>query len=347
LDTVELFALHVLLVASEAWNRSTLAKMTVPDHNPAAADDFDIHMVEIDKRRRPIRLRHTSNNLVDNGPDSPGRLMAQAIEATELARQTMALLGKPTSLLLVARAGVGQGRAGRAGFVFGVTRHGTKVFADRVGLADGDGGRRNVTLQPLRRTVQVRILKEPAHNSQEVHDDVYVLRDPSTPQAAADTIAQGLSDAVQHARTVTAMRMVLGDDADLLLELADHPELAQAVIAGAADTATAACTGFTDSPHAEPGQPCPASFLLCLGCRNAIGTPRHLPRLVYLRSCLDSLRGTVGEAVWDLDWREHWLRLESLLKGHTTAAQQEDALVRLTDRDRALIDDLLRRRLDP
>jgi hypothetical protein len=346
LDTVELFALHVLLVAAEGWNRSVLARMTVPDHDPAAADEFDIHMVKIDKRRRPVRLRHTSNNLVDDGPDSPGRLMARAIEATELARQTLTLLGQPTDLLLVGRAGVWQ-RTPRGGFLFGVTKGGTKIFADRVGLTDAEGNRRAVTLRPLRRTVQVRIRKEPSHNSPETHDDVYVLRDATTPQATADTIAEGLNNALEHARTVTTMKMLLGDDAEVLLELADHPQLAQAVTSGAADTATAACMGFTDSPHAEPGQPCPASFLLCLGCRNAIATPRHLPRLVYLHSCLDSLRGTVGEQVWELDWREHWLRLESLLNVHTTVAQRADALRRSTERDRTLIDDLLRRRLDP
>ena len=100
----EAFALAVLLVASEGWNRSVLHRMRVPDHDPAVGDDeFDIHLVEIHKRRRPVRLRYTSNNLVDTGPDSPGRLMRQAIEATELARQSLELLGRPTDRLLVSR----------------------------------------------------------------------------------------------------------------------------------------------------------------------------------------------------------------------------------------------------
>ncbi|WP_159929370.1 hypothetical protein [Rhodococcus sp. WAY2] len=95
----EAFALAVLLVASEGWNRSVLHRMRVPGHDPAVGDDeFDIHLVEIHKRRRPVRLRYTSNNLVDTGPDSPGRLMRHAIEATELARQTLELLdAQPTS----------------------------------------------------------------------------------------------------------------------------------------------------------------------------------------------------------------------------------------------------------
>jgi hypothetical protein len=345
LVTEELFALHVLLVASEGWNRSVLEKMTVPSHDPAAADDFEIHTVEIDKRRRPVRLRHTTDNLVDDGPGSPGRLMGHAIEATELARQTLALAGLPTDRLLVGRATF---RNANGGFLFGVQKRGSALFTERVALPGEGGGLKPVTLRPLRRTVEVRIRKAPVHNSQETHDSVYVLRDLSTPDAVADTIANGLSDALEHARTVTTMRMILGTDAEILLELADHPDLARAVIAGAADTATAACTSFTDSPHADAvGQPCPVSFLLCLGCRNAIATPRHLPRLAFLHSCLDSLRAAVSEAVWELDWREHYLRLTSLLQVHTTEAQRADALRRLTERDRAMIDDLLRRRLDP
>ncbi|TWP32698.1 hypothetical protein [Leekyejoonella antrihumi] len=70
----EAFALAVLLVASEGWNRSVLDRMCVPGHDPALGDDeFDVHLVEIHKRRRPVRLRYTSNNLLDTGPDSPGR----------------------------------------------------------------------------------------------------------------------------------------------------------------------------------------------------------------------------------------------------------------------------------
>jgi hypothetical protein len=345
LVTEELFALHVLLVASEGWNRSVLERMTVPGYDPAAADEFAIHMVEIDKRRRPVRLRRTSNNLVDDGPESPGRLMAHAIEATELARQTLAFTGHATDLLLVGRATF---REENGGFLFGVQKRGCALFAQRVALPREGGGIKPVTLRPLRRTVEVRIRKAPAQNSQAVHDSVYVLRDTATPEAAADTIAKGLGNALEHARTLTTMRMLLGTDAQVLLELADHPDLARAIISGALDTATAACTTFTDSPHAKaPGTPCPASFLLCLGCRNAIGTPRHLPRLAYLHACLDSLRATVSEAVWELDWREHHLRLASLLDVHTTAAQRGEALRRLTARDRGMIDDLLRRRLDP
>ncbi|RKM73927.1 hypothetical protein COO55_18910 [Rhodococcus opacus] len=117
------------------------------------------------------------------------------------------------------------------------------------------------------------IRKEPAQNTYEVHDTVYMLRDPSGREAARETIARGLTDAAEHAHLVGAMRLVLGGDAETLVELSDDPELAAAIARGDLDTATAACADFTHSPHNDPGLPCTASFLLCLACPNAVATP--------------------------------------------------------------------------
>jgi hypothetical protein len=68
LSCTEAFAAAVVLVASEGWNRSVMHRMRIPGHDPSAGDDVDIHMVELDKRRRPVRLRYTTNNLLDAGP---------------------------------------------------------------------------------------------------------------------------------------------------------------------------------------------------------------------------------------------------------------------------------------
>lgn len=341
----EAFALAVLLVASEGWNRSVLHRMRVPGHDPAVGDDeFDIHLVEIRKRRRPIRLRYTSNNLVDTGPDSPGRLMRQAIEATELARQSLELLGRPTDRLLVSR------RAGTPDEPFCLGIPGPSVvarFSVQAGLLTPEGAPLPVSLRRVRRTVQVLIRKQPAQNTEGTHDSVYVLRDPAAREEAQQTIARGLTDALDHAHAVVKMRIMLGDNAGELIELSDDPDLARAIQRGDMDTATAACTDFFDSPFTDdPGQPCSASFLWCLRCENAILTRRHLPRLVYLHKGLNELRGTVEQAVWDQDWHEHFHRLHLLLAEHTTTAEQTVALRAISDTDRALIDRLLHRGLD-
>jgi hypothetical protein len=344
LSQTEAFAAAVLLTASEGWNRSVMDQMQVPEHDPAAADDTDIYMVEIHKRRRPVRLRYTTNNLVDSGPDSPGRLLAQVIEATEVTRQYLELQGRPTRRLLVwRRAHPGSGGDGTATVdLFG---EGLLKNMRHCGL-DLAGRPAEVSLRRIRRTVQVLIRKEPAQNSTEVHESVYRLADPAARDEAQQTIAQGLADALEHAQIIVKMRMVMGDDAGHLIELSDDPELAKAIANGDYDTATGACSDFTNSPFSPPGSPCSVSFLLCLACRNAIATRRHLPRLVYLRHALQELRAAVEEAVWDQDWQEHYLRLVSLLDHHTTAAEQAAALTKATGTDRVMIDRLLRRKLD-
>jgi hypothetical protein len=341
----EAFALTVLLVASESWNRSVLHRMRVPDHDPAVGDgEFDIHLVEIHKRRRPVRLRYTSNNLVDTGPDSPGRLMRHAIEATELARQSLELLGRPTDRLLVSR------RTGTPEDLFceGIPGHSVITrWAVAAGLSTAQGTPLRVSLRRLRRTAQVLIRKHPAQNTEQTHESIYLLRDPAARAEAQQTIVKGLSDALDHAQALMKMRVFLGDNAHELIELSDNPDLARAIQRGEMDTATTACADFFDSPFSdEPGQPCTASFLWCLRCENAVVTRRHLPRLVYLHRGLDELRGTVDRTVWEQDWREHFQRLNQLLTEHTTTAEQIAALHAISDTDQTLIDQLLHRRLD-
>jgi hypothetical protein len=332
----EVFAASVLLVASEAWNASTLDRMLIPDHDPAAGESgFDIYMVRIDKRRRPVRLRHTTNNLLDTGPGSPGRLLGQVLEATELARETLGLLGRPTRRLLAwRRAHPGAGEV----FAVGLPR-GHRPVKDEYAPP-------RVSLKRLRRTTQVLIRKEPAQNTERTHDDVYVLRDPQTREEVQDTITQGLTDAVDHAHAIVKMRMVLGEDAGELIELSDDPAVAKAIAAGEYDTATAACSDMTHSPYTPPGLPCAASFLLCLGCGNAVATRRHLPRLAYLHRTLNDLRAVVEAAVWDHDWREHFQRLDSLRRAHTTGAEWAAAAAAATATERDLIDRMLARKLE-
>jgi hypothetical protein len=335
----EIAAAVVLLTASEGWNRSVLHTMRIPQHDPAAAEDFDIHMVEVGKRRRPIRLRYAANNLADSGPGTPGRLMGQVIEATEMARQTLDLLGRPTDRLLVSR--LKYPRKGHL-LVLGMP-DGHRV---RTSLKDDQGEPIHVSLRRLRRTVQVLIRKVPAQNSQETHDSVYVLRDPATQKEATATVTKGLADALDHARVTVRMRVMLGGDAGRLIELSDDPQLARAIGNGDLDTATGACTDFTNSPCAAPGLPCSASFLLCLACRNSVATRRHLPRLVYPHEVLSELRAVLSAAVWAQDWHEHFLRVSSLLDTHTTPAERARARDEVSEADRSLIDRLLRRRLD-
>jgi hypothetical protein len=335
----EAAALAVLLVCDQGWNRSVLDVMTVPDDMPGAGEDgLDIYRVSVLKRRRPARARHTSVNLADAGPDTSGRLIRQAIEATEPARLTLAALGEPTSRLLVSRRAA---PAGKSMFCLGVAPGDSlRRWAASGGLA-GPGGPGQVSLRRLRRTVQVLIRREPAQNTDQTHEQVYVLRDPATRPGAEQVTAQGLSDAVGHARQVMRMRVLLDAGPSQLTDYTGIPERAQALADGTLDTATAACLDYRHGPFSPPGQPCTASFLDCLACTNAVATRRHLPRLAWLHRALDELRGTVGAAVWAQDWRTHFLRLTTLLEDNTTSAERDAAARAASDADREMIGHLL------
>ncbi|CAG7588073.1 hypothetical protein HGB39_18475 [Rhodococcus opacus] len=108
-----------------------------PGARPAVADNVDVFTVHLDKPRRPVRLRHTSTNLVDNDPGSAGRLLRQVIEATEPARETLAVRGRPTDRLLVYRTAC-PSRCGQE-FGFGIAKSLTV-------------GNESVSLRRLRRT---------------------------------------------------------------------------------------------------------------------------------------------------------------------------------------------------
>lgn len=335
----EAAALAVLLVCEHGWNRSVLDAMTVPDDMPGAGeDDLDIYRVPLFKRRRPVRARHSSSNLADAGPGTPGRLIRQAMEATEPARVTLAAFGGPANRLLVSRRA---NPAGKTMFCLGVPPgDSTRRWSDTAGLT-GPGEPGHVSLRRLRRTVQVLIRREPAQNTDQTHEQVYVLRDPATRPEAEQVAAQGLSGAVAHARDMMKMRMLLGAQAGQLTDYVGTPEKAEALAGGTLDTATGACLDFTDSPFSPPGEPCTASFLDCLACRNAVATRRHLPRLAWLHRALDELRGTVGAEVWAQDWRTHFLRLTALLEDNTTAGERDAAVSVASDADRDLISQLL------
>jgi hypothetical protein len=289
-----------VLVCDQGWNRSVLDVMTVPDDMPGAGEDnLDIYPAGIVKCRRPARVRYSSANLADTGPGSSGRLIRQAIEVTQPARITVAALGSPADRLLVSRRDQFRGRQDM--FCLGAPPGDSmRRWAASAGLAGSDGQPLQVSLRRLRRTVQVLIRREPAQNSQQTHESAYVLRDRATLPEAAQVTAQGLTDAVSHARATVKMRMLL--DTGPGRPAAGVAGLAQALADGALDTATGACLHFTNSPFGQPGQPCTASFLAGFaplrGTFTRVRAPRaRLPphRVARPPSCPPGARAGAGD----------------------------------------------------
>lgn len=320
LSNVEIVSLAVLLVAKHGWNSTSVAELGVPEMLSTAEDQQVTYRIELEKRRRRPPHRYETRNLTDWGPNSPGRLITRAIEATAAGRDLLAVRGESTDRLLVSR--LSRIRAGEVELRLGFTFNDIKQWNVVTGI--------EVNLRRMRRTVVVMHQRVPTQHNRDTHDQVYVLRDPATHEDAAPIIAEGVAEAISHARLAVQARVErdehAGDDA--------------------ADTATANCGDYEHSPFSPHGSPCRASFLLCLACPNAVITPRHLPRLAYLHVVLEQLRGVLTAPVWDHDWRDHHSRLTDLRDTAFTPAEWADALVRLSMADRAVIDDLLRKGFD-
>jgi hypothetical protein len=352
---VEVGAAAVLLICHEGWNLSTVAEMDVPDQRPngeAGSGEVAVHRVATVKRRRPRQRRHASNNLVDTGAGSSGRVMAQVVAMTAPARTTLAGLGEPTGKLLIGHRRCDTGA--------GWFDHGNAVHLEdwigrwsrQAAVSTLAGTPVVVSAQRLRRTVQVQF-GGPRHNTAATHENVYLMRDPRVRAESADVVAEGLHNAVDHAVRQVAMRLVrhpAGGDAGSATALATQANIpvtvAEQVHAGTLDTPTGACLDFEHSPFTPTG-PCAVSFLLCFACPNALATDRHLPRIVHLHEAMTTLRSTVDAAVWNADWAQHHQRVSDLLDTHTSPAERRALHGQVTDIDRELINAMLTRRLDP
>lgn len=327
LNCEEAAALAVLMIATYGWNATSVAELKVPRPTPDPGLDGKLtYRVELEKRRRNPPHRYETRNLTDWGAESPGRLISQAIEATEPARTTLAGLEAPTDRLIVSRTTVRKAAyGGTAGwFQSGFRAAILKQWAEELGLNGGLNCRR------LRKTVLVGHLRTPSQHGEDTHERVYVLPDPRTRADAISVIGAGVAEAVESAQLTFTARISKTFDTD-----------------PASDTATATCTDYYHSPFGEPGSGCRASFLLCTACPNAVVTPRHLPRLAYLLHTLENLQGVLPDAIWDADWRDHHGRLADLrLRPDFTDTEWSDALAAALPADRSAIDALLNKGFD-
>ncbi|MEH0396226.1 hypothetical protein OG322_25615 [Streptomyces sp. NBC_01260] len=326
LTSEEACALIVLMIATYGWNASPVVEMTVPDATPDAGNHKQtIYRVELHKKRRTAKAAYETRNLADWGANSPGRLIAQAVEATEPARQTLAMAGAPHDRLILWRLSKRSAGDGDPAELFdvGIRDNVWRNWREELGAG------LNLNLRRLRKTVVIAHQRTPSQHSRDTHDTVYLLPDPRTHAEAAPVISAGISEAIDVAQAAFQARV------------------SRAETDAGQDTPTANCTGYHDSPFGEAGSPCRASFLMCTACPNAVITPRHLPRLTYLHHVLCELKAVLEPAVWDQDWRDPYLRLCGLKAAPDfTDTEWTDALSDVTDTDKAMIDQLLQRGYD-
>jgi hypothetical protein len=362
----DIAAFVVLLVGLTGQNRATILHAPAGHHRadgyaggPATA------VVELDKPRRG-RHRHMDFALVDlpdwvPTPTDPGEQTRDDLRTPfgaymllhDLAGPARQRMGSDKLIAWWACRGGGVGQ----GFRTGLTAvHVAKWTRRHSLLADppADGSPPaplQVTLQRLRLTFNELHQRPVAHTEQTLANE-YLARNRGNLGEYQRVVAAALAQEVAKAKTHATIRALSAAE---VAEAREHPARVaarhgmdaatlQRLLTGQLDTVLGGCIDNTGGPH-NPGQPCRASFMLCLGCPCARATPQHLPAQVLVHDELAARRAAMTPLRWTQRFAGPHAQLADLLDraGLTAVA---DARTAITAADRALVDRFLRRELD-
>ncbi|MFI7298588.1 hypothetical protein [Streptomyces sp. NPDC050121] len=194
--------------------------------------------------------------------------------------------------------------------------------------------------------------KPVAHTEQTLATD-YLARNRGNLAAYRKVVAAALEEEVAKARTRGVMARLTR--ADLERACTDAAAVAdeygidattlKRMIAGGLDTVMNACADHRGGPHAPSGEPCRASFMLCLGCPCARALPRHLPLQVLVHDRLAERRAEMTPLQWTQRFALPHAQLADLISQHDEA-DLADARANITDADRAVVTRFLNRELD-
>lgn len=332
LSRMELTALAVLLTDRFAWNLKVYDRMPTPTAAPSVGEKASItYQVQVEKHRAGRGRWFSTENITDSGADSPGRLITQALEATEHGRALAARLAPGTDLLMVSRLYAPSRGAHR----HQDTERPRPVGPLSFGIAYNDAQRwqeaHDLGGSPFQRARRTTVTREgrPRQHTQDTNERIYVLPDTRVQRDSRSVFADGAMEALEQARAAVFPG-----------HLADAPNPAHV------QTVTADCEDEKTSPWPAPGGGCGADFMLCLACKNAYVHPGHHPRLALLHQQLESLRSVLEDGVWNEQWQDHLLRLEDL-RDKVGAAAWDAALARAGSDDHTLVRLLVKGDLAP
>ena len=162
-------------------------------------------------------------------------------------------------------------------------------------------------------------------------------------------MAEQAGKAAARARIGTLSEQDIADAREHPDQVADRhgmdPATLRRMLSGELDTVMGACIDHTNSPHTAAGQPCRASFMLCLSCPCARAMPTHLPAQVRVHDELERRKAAVTPLRWAQRFALPHAQLADLL-GRAGAAAVTDARAAVTVREQALVDRFLDRDLD-
>lgn len=382
LSGVEAAAFAVLLVGLTGQNKSTILNAPATHHRP---DGYTGHpetaIVELDKPRRGSR-RHMDVPLTSipswAGPDpaattdaaGPTRdtSPAQRVDLRsgfgvytllhELAAPARDALGSDRLFVFWASTGPGVGRGLRTRFDSQLTsawaeRHDLPIETTATdSTLDDRREQLQITFGRLRLTYN-ELQQRPVAHTEKTLANEYLARNRGNlveyQKVVAATLAEQVSKASTRARlhtlSETDMAEARTNPARVAARHGMDTTTLQRMLAGELDTVLGACVDHTNSPHATTGQPCRASFMLCLSCPCARALPAHLPLQVLVHDALVDRKSAVTPLRWAQRFALPHAQLADLLDraGPVAVADARNAA---TPAQRELAGRFLRRELD-
>lgn len=368
LTRADAVAFCILLTALTQENFGTIAAWPAAHFHPEGArDDERVVLVEESKPRRgPERehmiaaLEHLPDDVADLlgvGADeprlmrSPLRLYMLLLSLSELPRRHSREHAAFVSLYLTgSQPGHSADRWGT-----GVGPHDVLNWARPRGFRaarHATPGNPEVDTVRIRQTALER-RQHPVAHSRRTLNDVYLKGSATVRVDSRKVVGAALRQEVAKARVIQAVPVFTTEFVDWARENLGEaaaqsglePRTLKDLLDAQRDTAAVACVDHLASPVAEPGQPCPASFLQCLTCENARALPHHLPIQLAVRDGIRRRRPHLDPPVWQARFLAPLQQLEEIIK-HFTEAECEQARADLGAAQQGLVDDLLDGRLD-
>lgn len=351
---LETGASAVLLLGVTGQNLSTLHEATISHHRPDGyAGQTATAITDLVKHRRGPARASMSVPLADLPPWIPAPAGDQ--ERPQRRGELHTPFGVFTLLVEImagARGHAGTARLfacwsakGGKGFRACLPSYAATAWAKSRGLAGFDS--------VMMRAAWVEIHQQPVAHTEATLVNEYLARHGGDLAAYRKVVAGVLEAEVTKARTLQRVRML--SEADMA-EAATAPEAVagrfgldattlRRVLAGELETVLAACTDNLASPFSRPGQPCQASFMMCLSCPCARVTPAHLPVLIGTHDALLARRADLTPLRWAERLAGPAAQLQDVL-GHFPAQAIGQHRAAITPGQRDLVARFLNRELD-
>lgn len=358
----EIGAAGVLLICLTGHNFSTIGGATIRHHRPDGhAGGPATAIITLVKPRRGSRDAEMTIPLRDVTPD--GAAPAERDDLTtpfgayqvllELSESSRRQAGTDNLFVYYTCKGHRCFRAGLPKQVLQLWSYRVRLTSDETDSDTGEPTYLHVDGRRLRLTWLETHQRPVAHTEQTLANE-YLARNRGNLTEYQKIVADVLDQQVTRARQAASIPVLSEQDVhqarvDPAAVAARHG-INQATLGelldGRLDTVLAGCTDNLHSPHAPAGQPCRASFLLCLSCPCARATPAHLPvQVLLVHDALTARRAEMTPLSWAQRFAEPVTRLADLLNHHTSAVVG-DARAAATDADHAVVERFLTRGLD-